>query len=188
VLEVVSMVDRLLTALDAHAVSYFVTGSFASSFHGEYRATADIDVVIDIAAAQTAPLVRALQSDFFADDQQAINAVVAGASFNVIDRASFMKVDFFLLRTDFDRSAMRRAKPIEIVPGTKPVRIASAEDVVLAKLRWYRLGDHVSEVQRRDLIALARSNAGRLDPDYLRTWAAELHVLDLLDRLLAGSL
>lgn len=51
---------RMLAALDRVGISYMLTGSFASSYHGAPRATQDIDIVI----AATAPQVRALVALF----------------------------------------------------------------------------------------------------------------------------
>jgi hypothetical protein len=41
------LIRRVVAALDRAAVPYMVTGSFASSLHGEPRSTHDIDIVID---------------------------------------------------------------------------------------------------------------------------------------------
>ena len=61
--------------------------------------------------------------------------------------------------------------------------VASAEDVVLAKLRW-RLHSR-SEVQWRDCIEIASTN--RLDLAYLRQWANELGISADLHDLLATT-
>lgn len=64
---------------------------------------------------------------------------------------------------------------------------ASSEDVILSELEWYRLGGEVSERQWRDVISALKVCAGDLDLDYLRQWAAELGVADLLERALKSS-
>ncbi|HZT80221.1 MAG TPA: hypothetical protein VFA26_08365, partial [Gemmataceae bacterium] len=53
-------------------------------------------------------------------------------------------------------------------------------DLILFKLRWYRLGNEVSEKQWDDVLSVLKVQAGRLDDAYLDRWAAELHVADLL--------
>jgi hypothetical protein len=65
--------------------------------------------------------------------------------------------------------------------------VASPEDIVLNKLEWFRLGDEVSERQWRDVQGVLKVQAGNLDMDYLRTWAAKLGLADLLDRALAEA-
>ena len=68
-------------------------------------------------------------------------------------------------------------------PGTE-VFLATPEDTVLAKLEWYRLGDEVSDCQWRDVLGIIRLQQGRLDREYMKKWAVELKVADLLDRAL----
>jgi hypothetical protein len=52
---------------------------------------------------------------------------------------------------------------------------------------WYRLGDKISDRQWRDILGVLKVQAGRLDLDYLRKWAVELKVTDLLQRALKES-
>jgi hypothetical protein len=56
--------------------------------------------------------------------------------------------------------------------------------MVLAKLEWYRLGGDVSERQWRDVQNILKVQGDRLDKAYLRKWADQLGVLDLLERAL----
>ena len=60
--------------------------------------------------------------------------------------------------------------------------IATAEDIILAKLEWYRLGNEVSERQWNDVLGLLRLQGAALDLAYLRSSAADLGIADLLDR------
>jgi hypothetical protein len=57
-------------------------------------------------------------------------------------------------------------------------------DTNLSKLEWYRQGGEVSERQWRDILGVLKTRAGLLDLDYMKEWAGELHVADLL----AGAL
>jgi hypothetical protein len=54
----------------------------------------------------------------------------------------------------------------------------------LSKLRWYRLGGEISEVQWNDLRGILMVTGEQLDRKYLYRWALHLGVVDLLDRLL----
>jgi len=49
------------------------------------------------------------------------------------------------------------------------------------------LGNEISDRQWRDILGVLKVQAGRLDMDYLRKWAAELQVADLLQRALKES-
>jgi hypothetical protein len=65
--------------------------------------------------------------------------------------------------------------------------LASAEDIVLAKLEWYQMGGKVSDRQWRDVLGVLKVQEGRLDLAYLRRWARELGVADLFERALAEA-
>jgi hypothetical protein len=55
---------------------------------------------------------------------------------------------------------------------------ASPEDIILAKLEWYRLGGEISERQWRDILGVLKTCSDTLDFDYLIKWAGELRVND----------
>lgn len=76
--------ELLAAALERLTVRYAVVGSVASSAHGSYRATEDIDVVASILPGQGAELVQALGKDWYADAEQIRDSTVAGRAFNVI--------------------------------------------------------------------------------------------------------
>jgi hypothetical protein len=62
--------------------------------------------------------------------------------------------------------------------------VATREDILLAKLQGFRLGDESSEQQRRDIEGIVALNRDRLDRAYLTRWARDLQVEDLLNRFL----
>lgn len=171
--------------LEAHRVPYFVTGSLASSMHAEFRATNDIDIVADFGVVDLRVLMRDFDAEFFADPEQAVTSVSNGHSFNLIHRTSYLKVDFFPAVSAFNRIALERADCVVLGANGPAIRVATREDILLAKLWWYRLGDESSEQQRRDILGIIALNRDLLDHAYLDRWAAELGVPALLDRFLA---
>ena len=181
--ELLAVIDAVIGVLRRHHVLYFVTGSFASSVHGEFRATNDLDLVAQIDPGQLAPLFDDLSRDFIADIEQARDTLASGTSFNLIHRTTFLKVDVFPCTSAFDRVAAERAETIVVPGAAEPLRVATKEDILLAKLRWYRRGAETSETQRRDIERLVSLNRGEFDDAYLRSGAAQLQVTDLLQRL-----
>jgi hypothetical protein len=105
-------------------------------------------------------------------------------SFDVLHLPDGVKVDVFCLGDSaFGRSEFARAQPTRLF-GDEPVqlRVKTAEDIVLRKLQWYRIGGEVSDRQWGDVLGCLR--AGGRDLAYLRQWAGELGVADLLERAL----
>jgi len=182
--DLLGVVDRAVAALRHHHVAYFITGSFASSVHGEFRATNDIDIVAELDLAQLDALLAELSATFLADVDQARAALAQAGSFNLIHSTTFLKVDIFPCVTPFNREAIRRAITVTLPGATETLQVASLEDIVLSKLWWYRLGGENSEVQRRDVQRLVELNKDRLDEEYLGRWAAALAVGDLLEQFL----
>lgn len=96
------------------------------------------------------------------------------------------KVDIFVLASaPYDQQAFqRRLRKTLGQELPRPVFVESPEDLVLSKLKWYRLGGEVSELQWRDVLSVLKLQAGHLDMAYLRQWAEQERVLDLLERAL----
>jgi hypothetical protein len=59
--------------------------------------------------------------------------------------------------------------------------VTTAEDILLAKLRWYADGGQVSDRQWSDIGGILIQNPD-LDWDYVNSWAARLDVTDLLEK------
>lgn len=170
--------------LKAYRVPYFVTGSLASSMHAVFRATNDVDIVADFRLVDLRALMSAFDAEFFADPEQAVASVSQGLSFNLIHRTSYLKVDFFPAVSAFNRAALERSERVVLVPDQPAIQVATREDILLAKVWWYRLGDESSEQQRRDILGIIALNRELIDHTYLDRWSAELGVHDLLDRFL----
>jgi hypothetical protein len=173
---------RVLSArLEAARIPFMVSGSLASSFHGQARATNDIDFVIDPDQASLLAFVRSLPQDWYVSEPAAVDAIRRRSMFNVIDTASGWKADL-IVRKDrpFSENELRRRLSAQLL-GT-PLPVVSAEDSILSKLEWSK--DAQSERQYRDALGVALVRWGELDRDYLAVWAKQLGVEDALDRLL----
>ena len=72
------------------------------------------------------------------------------------------------------------------IPGAQ-IALASPEDVIVQKLYWYRLGDHVSERQWTDAMQVLKVRGKVLDQGYMRDLAVAMGVEDLLARALRDS-
>lgn len=185
--------------LEAQEIPYFVGGSLAAIVHGEYRATRDVDIVVDLHRQHISTLVQAWENAFYVqaeDIWEAIQSAVRArtdarhrATFNLIHFDTGFKVDIFVYSgRPFEAAQLaRRAAEVVATEPERTVYIASAEDTVLAKLEWYRLGGEVSDQQWRDITAVLKVQTTALDRDYLSRWAYVLGISDLLTRALADA-
>lgn len=183
-------VERVAEVLEGLGVVYQVGGSVASSLHGMPRSSVDADLVADLEERQVAPFVEALRGEFYVDEEMILGAVRHRSSFNVIHLASLVKVDVFVRKDrPYDGvSLSRRSRDtLRDDPDAPPLFVASAEDMVLVKLEWFEKGGRVSERQWSDVLGMIRVQGPSLDLAYLRRWAAELGVADLLARALADA-
>jgi len=183
VLEVTLLVAQTLVRLD---IPYLVGGSLASSLHGTPRATQDVDLVAAVRHEHVAGLVAALEGAFYIDAEMIREAIGRRTSFNLIHLASLLKVDVFVARDDVpaqQQMERRRAYLVSDEPRRELV-VASAEDTVLQKLRWYRMGGEVAETQWSDVQGVLRVQGRALERGYLERTAALMAISDLLERAL----
>jgi len=187
--EPVAVTLQVTEAIESLGVPYVIGGSMASTAHGRIRTTLDVDIVADLQSAHVDVLVQALGEAFYVDANAARNAIQHRSSFNLIHLETMFKVDIFIPKDrPFDRQQLARRE--KQVIGTDPDQmayVASAEDIILAKLEWYRLGGEVSERQWRDIQGILEVSGNRLDQAYLRHWAAMLNISDLLEQVLAEA-
>lgn len=187
--EAVGVMLLVVEAFDRLHIRYFIGGSMASALHGVTRSTIDADIVAEIDLEQAQALAEILKGDFYADEEMILDAVLHRSSFNLIHLKTMFKVDVFVSKErPFDRAQfVRREKQVFSIDPDQKAFVATAEDIVLAKLEWYHLGGEVSDRQWKDILGVIKIQAGRLDLDYLQKWAAELKVSDLLQRALNES-
>jgi hypothetical protein len=188
-LEPILVTTKVTGVLERLGVRYLIGGSLASILYGMVRTTQDSDIVTELRAADVTPFVQALQEEFYVDEEMISEAVRSRSSFNIIHRDSMFKVDVFIPPPHpFLQSQLTRARKqlLSMEPQVEAM-VASAEDTLLAKLEWYRLGGEVSERQWRDVLGMLKVQAGVLDLAYMRRWAMELKVSDLLERALTEA-
>lgn len=184
--DLIQATRQVIAVFDALKIPYFVVGSLASSVHGIPRATMDGDVVAALALRHCRPLADALFANFVVSLNALIQAMDDESSFNAIHRESLSKVDVFVSKSrGWHQSQMQRRQLAPLgTEESNPVFLATPEDTILAKLDWYRLGGGVSDRQWGDVLGVIKVQADSLDLAYLRRWAAELRVADLLERAL----
>lgn len=172
--------------LERLQIPYLIGGSFASTAYGRVRTTQDADIVAKMEPRHVRFLVQALGGEFYADEIMIHEAIKRNTSFNLIHLQTMFKVDIFIPRArPFDEQQLsRRLERVIDEDSGRKAYFASAEDTILAKLEWFRMGGEVSEQQWRDIKGVLQLQKDKLDVTYLRKWAATLRVSDLLERAL----
>jgi hypothetical protein len=188
--EPIAVTAKVIDVFEKLGIPYLLGGSFASTIHGIIRTTLDVDLVAEMQLEHISHFISALQSEFYIDENMISDAINRQSSFNIIHQDSMFKVDVFISQQRaFEKSQFGRAQKqyLSIKPEIQAV-VSSAEDILLAKLEWYRIGGEVSERQWRDILGILKVQADSLDIGYLRQWANELKVNDLLEQALKASL
>lgn len=175
-------------ALQSLGVRFYVGGSVASSFHGAVRSTMDVDLVCELAEADVPLLLRRLGDDYFASEPAIRDAIRRKSCFNLIHLPTSFKVDVFVSRQrPFDLQTISRAQMGTLgLDAFLDVPIATAEDIIIIKLEWYRLGGEASERQWNDVSRLMALLGDAADREYLLQASRSVGVHDLLQQLLRG--
>lgn len=187
--EPIAVTIKVTAVLEQLGVPYLIGGSLASTIYGWVRTTQDSDLVAELRQEQIAPFSRALEGEFYVDEEMIAGAIAHCSSFNILHRESMFKVDIFIpQQRPFVQEQLARAhrQVLSVEPHVDAL-FATAEDTLLAKLEWYRMGGEVSERQWRDVLGIVKVQAGNLDLEYLHRWAGELQVADLLERVLSEA-
>jgi hypothetical protein len=172
---------RIGEILDSLGIPYLVGGSVASMVYGETRFTRDLDLLIDADEKAVRALAAQMEGEYYIDADAAADAVRHHSTFNAIHLESLMKVDFFVPE---DRAAARAqiARGRVMPAGEGMARFYAPEDIIIQKLRWFRLGGETSEQQWRDIVGVLRVKGDELDHLYLDRAAEAFEVADLLAR------
>lgn len=183
--EIALALQPLISLFNELGISYYICGSIASSAYGTSRATQDIDLVSDITELSVNILVDKLRSDYFIDGEMIREAIELKSSFNLIHLKTMMKLDVFILRNDLFHKMTNKRKiedTLDKDENSIKIFLSSPEDVILSKLDWYVKGNKASEQQWRDIIGVIKVQKNNLDLQYLKQWATELKVDNLLSK------
>ena len=178
----------LIDVLDRLDIAWYVGGSVASTVHGRFRATNDVDVIANLREEHASRLRAELEADHYVDEESIRDAVQRRASFNLVHFGTGLKIDVFVAAdSEYEAGvrARRVSEPIGDAGSGRRLWVASAEDTILAKLVWYRRGGGTSERQWRDVQGVVELRGPELDLEYLRRWAPVLGIDDLIEQALA---
>ena len=161
-------VVSVLAALDAAAIPHMLVGSMASNFHGIPRSTRDADLVVQLAAGGLQRLAAELPAGLLLERQGAFEAVTGTIRYLVTLAGSPFVCELFELSDDpHDRARFARRLSARVLG--REAFVASAEDMVITKLRWVVAANRPKDREDiRNILAVQ----GQLDWGYIDTWCA----------------
>lgn len=162
--------------LEIRNINYMLSGSMALNAYSVARPTRDIDLVIELSAANFDEF-----AGIFADrtcyfhQESALVEVNRRGMFNVIDWTLNGKIDFIVRRDDaFQQTEFSRRIRMAVFDDFD-CWVISPEDLVLAKLIWIQ--KLFSDRQLDDVKNIVRDYKP-LDRAYIADWITRLNLID----------
>lgn len=179
---VVDVISAVVEVLDRVGAAYAITGSVASSIHGEPHTSQDVDFVVRMTSEQARRIAVELPQRFYRSDQALVAAARQASFCNLIDAQTGLKVDLSVLGPgEFHDQVFLRCRPTEFGSGAPRFQMVSPEDLILMKLEWRK--DTRSEKQWENALSVARTRGARMDWEYLFRYAAALGISKDLQKL-----
>ncbi len=165
-----SVFEPIFQILNTAGVRYVVVGGLATVLHGYARATADVDLAVDLAPEEAAKMIRALVAAGFRPQVPVVPEDFANSAvrevwlqekhmraFSLVDPANPMRVVDLLLKPEvlFEELFSRSQ---EVLLNETTIRIASLDDLITLKRRAGRPQDLADVVQ---LEAIRRQRGNR---------------------------
>jgi hypothetical protein len=160
------------TELEKRNIAYMLSGSMAMAAYVRFRATRDIDLVIELMQDQLDSFAEIFSGNYYFHRPSVEEEIRRKGMFNVLDGSSGGKIDFVVRKnTPYRREEFSRRRRVEV--WEIACWIVSPEDLILSKLIWIQ--ELYSELQARDIREMAE-NGPELDKQYLKKWMRELNL------------
>ena len=182
-MEQADLLRKVIDVLENLGGAYMIVGSIASGAYGEPRLTQDIDVVAELEYGDVDRLCEFFGSEeYYFSPEAARQAIRTAGQFNIIHPASGNKIDVMLPRQDaWGQCQLARRNRVVILPDMEGYT-ARPEDVILAKMQYYREGG--SEKHLRDITGILKVSGEDVDRAYVNKWAEQLNLKEIWDAIL----
>ena len=162
----IDVIQATVDVLDRAAVPYAITGSVASTLHGEPFQSQDVDIVLRMTVPQARQIAEELPQRFYRSAERLEHVAESGGIANLIDTDSGLKVDLSVLEAGaFYDSIVARRELLKYGPDGPAFYTVTAEDIILMKLLWRK--DTRSAKQWENALGVARVQGAGMDWDYL---------------------
>lgn len=176
-------VIAVVEALNTLKIPYMLVGSYSSNTWGHPRSTNDADLVLELQDRSINELMALLPEGITLESQMSFETITSTQRYRLfVDKGSFKIELFFITKDPFDQSRFSRrlSRPFDRTCAF----VASAEDVVIQKLRWSKGGKRSKDIADAMSVLRVRLRAGGFDMEYVREWCTQHGTLELLDKLL----
>jgi hypothetical protein len=165
---------KIVAALEQAGIPYMVVGSFASNLYGAGRATQDIDLVVSADADRIRALLNLLpKAQYYYDVDAAVEACRRKSMFNILDMDRGWKIDIIFQKpTAFHQQAFLRRTAAQI--DQVDLFAASAEDVIISKLEWAKMGGSLRQIE--DVAGILKVQGDALNYGEIEKWVKELRL------------
>ena len=180
-MEIEDLLTQISAILDKLNIPYAITGGMAVSVWGRPRFTADIDIVVELMPKNIKSLAKELlniDKNVYVSEEAMQEALERKGEFNFIHPQSQLKVDFWIVKDNFNKQEIKRAisKKIE---GHK-INFVSPEDLILSKLLWYQQSESTRQLE--DIESVLKIS--KIDMNYIKKTAEKQETLEILNKLL----
>ena len=159
------ILSEMVTALRNHGVNYALIGGIAVTMRGRSRFTRDIDFLLDMPQLRLPALLDELAQRGFEFDLAATIAAWHQGLLTMTWRGR-VRVDWMRPVVPGYQRILDLATEVDI--NHQPIRVATAEGLILLKLTAWRSND------QEDIRALLAKHAGQLDLEWIRREFAQL--------------
>lgn len=161
--------------LERAGLAYMVTGATAAILYGQPRTTNDLDVVIELKAADLPRLRSAFpESDYYLPPDEVIQVELSRARrghLNALHPVSGFKADLYPIGDDpLHRWAFPQRRPV--MHDGQNISFAPPEYVILRKLEFFREGGSAKHLA--DIRAMLDISGDQLDRPALADWIKRL--------------
>jgi hypothetical protein len=163
--------------LEAEGFGFMLTGSVAMIYYAIPRMTRDIDIVVELSAANSDRFIRSFASDYYVAKEAVESSITHESLFNILHNETIIKVDF-IIRKDSPYRRVEFERRRRVMLQGFPTWIVSREDLIISKLYWAK--DSESERQLTDVRNLLSADCDR---SYINKWTRELELSKLWERV-----
>jgi hypothetical protein len=170
---VLKTLKRVWRHLEPLNLPMAVMGGLALSVWKHYRATRDVDLLVNLEASAIDPVLTLLQQAGFRLKRhppvlQLGPVRLIQLLYEPPDTFIAAQVDLLLAESEYAREALTRRVAAQLPGLDVPIYVLSCEDLILHKLLAGRI------IDRADAATLLRVNRASLDFGYLQGWLARL--------------